>query len=195
MPHTTDLHLHLKDLVNGSSEARENLIEHSCERLRRLSSQMLKRFPYVQRWLETDDVLQASLLRLHRALAAVHPTTPPEFYGLAATQIRRELLDLAKRFNGPHGVGANHHSDSGPMVNGQRSLNAEPGDLEAWARFHEAVDSLPDEQRKVVELLWYEGFSQPEAAVLLEVSLATVKRRWASARLILCETLEEWIMD
>ncbi len=195
MPHTTDLHLHLKDLVNGSSEARENLIEHSCERLRRLSSQMLKRFPSVQRWLETDDVLQASLLRLHRALAAVHPMTPPEFYGLAATQIRRELLDLAKRFNGPHGVGANHHSDSGPMVNGQRSLNAEPGDLESWARFHEAVDSLPDEQRKVVELLWYEGFSQPEAAVLLDVSLATVKRRWASARLILCETLEEWVMD
>jgi RNA polymerase sigma-70 factor (ECF subfamily) len=143
----------------------------------------------------TARCAQITLLRLHRALAAVHPMTPAEFNGLAATQIRRELLDLAKRFNGPHGVAANHHSDSGPMINGQRSLNAEPEDIEAWARFHEAVDSLPEDQRKAVELLWYEGLSQPEAAVLLEVSLATVKRRWAAARLTLCESVEEWVMD
>jgi RNA polymerase sigma-70 factor (ECF subfamily) len=50
------------------------------------------------------------------------------------------------------------------------------------------VDSLPDEEREVVQLLWYEGLRQPEAAVVLGISLATLKRRWQVARLRLSTT-------
>lgn len=49
----------------------------------------------------------------------------------------------------------------------------------------EQVDKLPDEEREVFGLLWYEGLTQPEAASVLNVSLKTVKRRWQSARLLL----------
>ncbi len=156
---------------------------------------MLRQFPKVRRWSETDDVLQAALLRLNRALEAVKPTHAGEFYSLAAVQIRRELLDLAKRYQGPHGLGANLQTRFDSKVLEQNPDDGEPDNLEAWSRFHESVDLLPEEQRAVVDLLWYEGFSQPEAAQLLGISLATLKRRWASARIRLCAGLEDWVMD
>ena len=56
--------------------------------------------------------------------------------------------------------------------------------------FHEQVEALPEPEREVVNLLWYEEMPQPEAGDVLGISLATVKRRWQSARLRLSETLD-----
>jgi RNA polymerase sigma-70 factor (ECF subfamily) len=67
--------------------------------------------------------------------------------------------------------------------------------LDAWARFHETVGCLPDDEREVVQLVWYDGMKQPEAAAVLGVSLATLKRRWQSARLRLSELLEDWSVE
>ncbi|MFO0806582.1 MAG: sigma-70 family RNA polymerase sigma factor [Gemmataceae bacterium] len=195
MGHTTDLH-NLLDLVRrGDADARNRVIEHACERVRKLARRMLRGYPQVRRWSETDDVLQNALLRLHRSLAEVRPESARQFYGLAATQIRRELLDLARHFGGAEGLGANHHSDGGAAVENQTHDPLEPDTLDAWARFHERVDALPDEEREVVQLIWYEGMKQPEAAALLAVSLATLKRRWQSARLRLSELLEDWTLE
>jgi len=195
MSHTTELNDKLERLRNGSQEAREQLIEHACERLRILTQRMLKKFPGVQRWSQTDDVLQAALLRLHRALATVQPNSAAEFYGLAATQVRRELLDLARHFSGPEGIGANHKTDTGSIVGGKGEQDAEPSNVEGWSRFHNAVEALPNEQRQVVDLVWYEGLSQPEAAEVISISLATLKRRWAAAKMTLCEVLEDWAVE
>jgi len=43
---------------DGDDEAREELIQLSYERLKRLARKMLKQFPSVRRWEETDDVFQ-----------------------------------------------------------------------------------------------------------------------------------------
>jgi predicted DNA-binding protein (UPF0251 family) len=42
----------------------------------------------------------------------------------------------------------------------------------------------------VVHLLFYQELTQVEAAELLAVDPSTVKRRWRSARLKLCDALE-----
>ncbi len=68
--------------------------------------------------------------------------------------------------------------------------DTEPENIEAWAKFHEVVEALPEPEREVVNLLWYEEMSQPEAAEVLGISLATVKRRWQSARIRLSESLD-----
>ena len=191
--HTTKLQEHLIDFKSGDLEAREKIIEHTCERLRLRTRQMLRSFPNVSRWSQTDDVLQNAMIRLHRSLAEVKPDSPRMFYGLAATQIRRELIDLARHFSGAHGVGKNHDTNDGEAV--KRSTDAnEPESLERWSKFHEAVEQLSQEQKEVVGVIWYEGISQSKAAKLLGVSLATVKRRWQAARLQLSERLEShWI--
>ena len=192
--HTTRLHYWLADFNSGDTDAREAIIEHTCERLRIRTRQMLCGYPTVKRWSETDDVLQNAMVRLHRSLAQVKPESPRQFYGLAATQIRRELIDLARHFAGAEGIGANHHTDDGEGISQSTDTGHEPETTERWTEFHEAVEQLPNEQRAAVDLLWYEGISQPEAARVLEVSLATLKRRWQAARLQLSEQLKShWI--
>ena len=191
MTHTTELNARLLKHQEGVDDAREQLLEHVCDRLRILTSKMLGTFPGVRRWSETDDVLQSALLRLHRSLGSVQPSSSKEFYGLAALQIRRELLDLAKHYYGPQGIGRNHHSDTGSIINGNPNT-AQPQNLEDWSRFHEAVNALPEKQKQVVDLLWYEGLTQDSAADLLCVSLATIKRRWAEARVSLCNSIEDF---
>ena len=182
--HTTQLQNWLN--VLDRDDVRAEIIEHTCDRLRGLARRMLRGFPGVHRWSETDDVLQNSLIRLHRSLASVKPQSARQFYGLAVTQIRRELLDLARSQFGPEGIGRNHHTDDGAAV---RSATEEPQSIEDWTAFHEEVERLPGEEREVFDLLWYEGLHQADAAKVLGMSLATLKRRWQSARLRLGRTL------
>jgi RNA polymerase sigma-70 factor (ECF subfamily) len=130
------------------------------------------------------------MMRLHRSLAQVHPESTRLFFGLAATQIRRELIDLARHHYGPEGNGSNHHTDGGEAVERFLDCRGEPKSLIEWTNFHTHVECLPDEDRDVFDLLWYEGLTQPEAAEVLGISLATLKRRWQSARLLIYEALQ-----
>lgn len=186
--HTTQLQNLIDLAIKGDDFAWGATLNHACERLRALASRMMRTNHRVRRWAETDDVLQNSLIRLHRSLSEVRPETSRQFYGLATTQIRRELIDLARKHFGAEGVGANHHTDGGVTAENHRT-DAEPESIEAWAMFHEHVEKLPDPEREIVNLLWYEEMTQPEAGDVLGISLATVKRRWQAARLRLSEVL------
>src|SRR5262245_53534588 len=96
--------------VAGDEAAVDALLRHCGDRLATLARRMLGDFPRVRRWVETDDVLQNALLRLLAALRGVQPQTPRAFFALASLQIRHELLDLARHYYGPEGIGANHDS-------------------------------------------------------------------------------------
>src|SRR5206468_4049326 len=138
------------------------------ERLRQLAHRMLQTYPRVHRWEETDDVLQNALLRLYRTMKDVPPQSVADFLRLAALNIRRELLDLAKHYYGPQGHGAHHVTlgpdrEGPPEAPGHSSLD--PGRLDVWGEFHEQVERLPDVERAVFDLLWYQGLSQAEAVL------------------------------
>ena len=98
--------------VTGDEAAVDALPRHCRDRLTILTRRMLGDFQRVRRWVETDDVLQNALVRLLAALRSVQPQTPREFFALASLQIRRELIDLARHFYGPEGLGANHDSQA-----------------------------------------------------------------------------------
>ena len=57
-----------------------------------------------------------------------------------------------------------------------------PEDLLEWTTFHEAIESLPEDQREAFELVWYGGHTVRESAPLLGVSVRTVVRRLNAAR-------------
>lgn len=191
---TVLLQLCLDRMRAGDRQAREELLRHTCGRLERLTRKLLRGYPGVRRWAQTDDVLQSALIRLLRALESVQPESLRAFFGLAAVQIRRELLDLTRHYYGPQGMGANHAS-AGNRASGQAPLHDpadgshDPGDLAEWCEFHERVGQLPDEEREVVDLLYYQGLSQVEASKLLDISIRTVQRRWQSAMLRLHDLL------
>lgn len=185
-------------LRDGDATAREELIGLACERMERLTRKMLRDYPRVHRWEETGDVLQNASMRLYRSLEHVTPQTVVDFFKLASLNIRRELLDLVKHYYGPRGLGANHltvgrhdTSESGPPGHLEKAdTSGEPGRLALWGEFHEQVEKLPEDEREVVDLLWYQGLTQEEAAGILKVSDRTVKRRWQAARLKLHDALQ-----
>lgn len=191
----------LAEMRAGNDHARGELLRCACDRLTHLTRKMLRNFGRVRRWEQTDDVVQSSLLRLYRTLADIQPTNAVEFYRLAALNIRRELLDLAKHYYGPRGLGTNYASTDSPTNDSQAepvespAPNDDPGQLAGWAAFHTAAEQLPAEEKEVFDLLWYQELSQAEAAELLNVSDRTIKRRWASARLLLHKSLGQNLPD
>src|SRR5262245_1174654 len=185
-PETVQLQGCLDRMRAGEAAARDELFRRAGGRLERLTRKMLKGFPGVHRWAQTDDVLQNALIRLLRALRDVQPATVREFFALSTEQIRRELIDLARHFYGPHGVGANHMSNAEANGTGSPAYESsnrsnEPSLLSAWGEFHEQVGRLPADEREVVDMLFYQELSQTEAAEFLGVTVRTVQRRWQSA--------------
>jgi RNA polymerase sigma factor (sigma-70 family) len=192
---TTQLQGWIVRMKAGDAGARDELLRHACERLRRLARKMLQDFARVKRFEDTDDVLQNALLRLLRALETVTVASVEEFFRLAAAQIRRELIDLSRHYYGPQGAGIKHATQEkganpeGALPYEKASTTHEPSRLAAWSEFHEQIEALPEEEREVFDLLWYQGLTRAEAAAVLNVSEPTVKRRWLAARLRLQENL------
>src|SRR5687767_11441693 len=93
--HTSQLQGLLARLRAGDQDARNELVRATQTRLESLARRMLRKFPGVIRWAETDDVFQGAVVRLLRALEKVDVANTRGFMSLAATQIRRELIDLA----------------------------------------------------------------------------------------------------
>jgi RNA polymerase sigma-70 factor (ECF subfamily) len=181
----------LDRLREHDGNARDELINEACERLRQLTRRMLGDFSRLRRWEQTDDVLQNAVIRLHRSLAEVHPDSPRGFFRLAATQIRRELIDLCRHYFGPEGAGAHHltdgaGSDDGGFVRHDPSDDTnEPTSVLEWTEFHDQVAKLGGPEREVFTLKWYQGLKTAEIAAVVGVSERTVKRRWRSACLFL----------
>ncbi|MBO0700975.1 MAG: sigma-70 family RNA polymerase sigma factor [Zavarzinella sp.] len=178
----------LQDLVDrirsGDRLAADVLINRSAERLEALARKMLRDFPAVRRWEETGDVLQNALQRLLNTLRQVRPDSVSGFFQLAARAVRQELIDLARRYTGPLSPAAHHESLpdlSGASPLSQLAAPAEVRNLERWAAFHEAVGRLPDADRELIELGFYQGLSKEEIARLIGVDERTVRRRWNRA--------------
>lgn len=181
------LELHLA----GDEAARNALIEVSMRRLRLLARQILTDIPSVREFEETDDLLQNALLRLWKCLAETKPATPIDYYRLAACLIRRELIDLSRR-HASHPANATRRagdSSRGELVVAHNQAAFSPPDdtfdpqrLIQWTEFHEYVEKLPDGERSLFDLIWYQGLSLPEASGLLNIPERTLRRQWNAAR-------------
>ena len=190
---TTQLQALLNLASEGNEEAYGELLHAASKRLLKLTRKMIGGYPGVQRWEATDDVFQTAALRLYRSLSDVQPKSVRDFFGLATTQIRRTLIDLARHHYGPEGHAAKHHTDGDGraaddgVLRQQASDALSPEALDEWVQFHESVEGLPAREREVFQLLWYAGIQQGEAATLLGISIATLQRRWYRAQRYLFE--------
>ena len=182
---TTVLIQLLERMQAGDRAACDELVRVFQTRLEHLARKMLLKYPRIGRWVEVEDVLQGSLIRLLRALESVQPTSTRAFFGLAAEQMRRELLDLGRHYYGPQGVGANHASvGDNPGKNGREFEppdRRDDDDLELWFQFHREVELLPAREREVVGLIYYHGWTQAQVAELFQVNVRTVRRWWEEA--------------
>jgi RNA polymerase sigma-70 factor (ECF subfamily) len=188
----------LERLAAGDRAARDELIHCACDRLLRITRKILRDYPDVRRWEQTDDLFQSAVLRLYQSLDKVPVQDARHFFRLAAVQIRRELIDLYRHYYGPQGAGTHHasrprsseaDSPAPPRLEAAEQTR-DPSRLAEWSDFHALVDTLPEEEREVFDLMWYHGLSTEEVAPLLQVDPRTIRRRWRSARLHLHERLQ-----
>ena len=190
---TSQLQQLLERVRNGDGASRTALLELAYERLRLLARKMFHQdFPRLGNLHETDSILHEAVLRLFRALQEVQPPTVHEFLIFSAAQIRRVLLDMARyqaRRGGPTGAPSTGSGSAAAAPQDLADASWDPPDLAQWSEFHEKVRGLPDEEREVVDLYWYQGLTQAETARILGVHEKVVSRRWLRARL----KLSEWL--
>jgi RNA polymerase sigma factor (TIGR02999 family) len=160
----------------GSEEARDRVFEATYRELRAVAAAYLRRE-------RSHGSLQVTAL-VHETFLRLVGTQAPwadrrHFYGVAAKAMRRILVDHARRRAArkrvPHNLTVS--------LEGAGNL----ADREGWAalKLDEALADLERvdaRQARVVELRYFGGLSVDEAADALELSPATVKREWATAR-------------
>jgi RNA polymerase sigma factor (sigma-70 family) len=104
------------------------------------------------------------------------------------------LLDLARHFYGPHGLGVHHDSvEAGSDARRPAIETPDQGDddLERWCQFHEEVTRLPAREREIVGLIYYHGWTQAQVADLFRVNVRTVRRWWEAALVKLHRELKD----
>jgi RNA polymerase sigma factor (sigma-70 family) len=178
--------------VTGDTPAEpviRSLIERSLNRLHLLCSTLLQRsYPRLTRPplnLQPDEMLSAVVDRLLKALREIRPGTVRQFFALANRHMRWELNDLARRLDKETpALGLPEAGIASPETSGSQ---LSPNTL----RILEAIESLPDEDREVFDLVRIQGLSQVEAAEMLDVSPKTVQRRLNHCLLLLTEKLSD----
>ena len=101
------------------------------------------------------------------------------FFGTAAQIMRRVLVDVARRrAREKRGRGLVHVS----LSEADQQPAAQRTDLMALDEAMKALEAIDVRKSRVVELRYFGGLSLEEAALVLNVSVATVLRDWSFAR-------------
>jgi RNA polymerase sigma-70 factor (ECF subfamily) len=136
--------------------------------------------------LQTTALVNEAYLRL-ADLDRMQWRDRAHFFAMAATMMRRILVDYARE------RGREKRGGDVAMVslNGIDVADDRPLDIEALDQSLERLAALDKQQSQIVELRFFGGLTVEETAAALEISPATVKRDWASAKAWLYLELEE----
>jgi RNA polymerase sigma factor (TIGR02999 family) len=167
----------LADWSNGDRQALEKLTPLVYDELRRLAGRYLRQE-------RGGHTLQSTAL-VHEAYMKlvgqnnVRWQNRAHFFGIAAQMIRRILVDYARaRKADKRGSGAEKLSlDEAIALPGGQDL-----DLVALDDALEGLAKIDARQSRLVELRFFAGLTIEETAEVMQMSLATAKRDWVSAK-------------
>jgi RNA polymerase sigma-70 factor (ECF subfamily) len=193
---TTDLQLLIDRLRRGDDAARRELLRRAHDRLLKIAATVfLQDFPALHGRHELESVVSEVWMRLTAALEKTQPETVEGFFGLVFVKVRQVLLDMAQRQRradarrgGPPAAGGD--SDAATDLD-PSDTTYEPGRLAVLTEFHEQIEKLPEDQRRVFEMHYYGDFSQVEIAQILGLHRKQVSRLWLSATGRLARWLED----
>jgi RNA polymerase sigma factor (TIGR02999 family) len=148
--------------------------------LRRLAAGYMRR-ERVGKTLQPTAVVNEAFIRL-LPQRGVSWENRAHFFGIAAKMMRRVLVDHARRKKAIK-------RDAGPGEPASISSVPSPGreadqvDLLALEVALSQLAKLDQRQAEIVEMKYFAGLKVEEIAEVLEISEATVKREWATARM------------
>lgn len=188
----------LHNWSQGDAAALDQLLPLVYDELRHLARRHL-RHERENHTLEGTGLVHEAFIRLSQQVP-LRWESRAHFYGWASALMRHILIDHARsRQAAKRGAGAVVQSLDAlqDATGGQGGLQiAEPDreaalvDLIALDHALQRLEQLDVQQSRVVELRFFGGLSVIETAEALQVSQATVKREWATARAWLLRELD-----
>lgn len=167
----------LADWGYGDPAAREALIPLVYDELRRIARRHL-------RGERPDHTLQSAALVHEAYFRLLELEAPPwqnraHFFGVAAQMMRHILVDYARnRRAAKRGGGAPRLT-----LDTKIALLRKPEvDLVVLDDALNKLAALDPQQCRIIEMRFFGGLSIEETASVLDISPATVKREWATAR-------------
>jgi RNA polymerase sigma factor (TIGR02999 family) len=172
----------LRRWSDGEVVAREQLIPLVYSELRRIAKRCLAAQP--QNTLQSTALVHEAYLRL--VGSSIRWEDRIHFFAVAAQLMRRILVDHSrmKRAQKRGGDSVTLIFDENLAVSAEREL-----DLVALDDALNTLAAIDERQARLVELRFFAGLSIEETAHALEISSATVKREWATARLWLLQQI------
>ena len=176
-PSTHEVTQLLIDWRNGDRAALDKLMPLIHEELRRLAHHYMSR-ERSGHTLQTTALVNEAYLRLVNR-KDVHWQNRAHFFAIAAQSMRNILVDHARGLAyAKRGGGARKTSlDEAMVVTQERA--AEVVALDDALKELAAIDP---QQSRIVELRFFGGLTVEEAAEVLSVSPATIKREWSTAK-------------
>jgi RNA polymerase sigma factor (TIGR02999 family) len=173
----TDL---LQAWASGDSAALDKLVPVVYEELREQARRYLRR-ERPGHTLQTTDLVHETYMRLVGQRQA-NWQNRAQFFGVAAQIMRRVLIDHARSKHAAKrgGVAIQITLDDATETE-ERDVDLDV-DLFELDEALTRLTALDPQQAKVVELRYFTGLGIEEAAQVLGISPATVKREWAMAR-------------
>jgi RNA polymerase sigma factor (TIGR02999 family) len=161
----------------GDPQAANQLMEFVYRDLHRIAAREMRR-EHGEHTLQTTAVVHEAYLRIFRS-QPVEWKDRAHFYAVAAQQLRRVLLEHARRAHTEKRGGgiakfSLSETDVSAIVVDERILALD----EALLR----LEDLDPRAAKVIELRFFGGLTEADAAEVLGVSVATLKRDWDFAK-------------
>jgi RNA polymerase sigma-70 factor (ECF subfamily) len=185
-PSRPDVTALLQRWVQGDARAADDLLPLVYAELRRQARAFLRR-ERAGHTLEPTALVHEAYLRLVRQ-HDVGWAGRSHFHAIAAQAMRRVLIDHGRQ---------RHAAKRGGLAHERVTLSglAAPSDdrevdADLLHRALEQLEALDARQARIVELRFLTGLSVEETAAALDISVATVKRDWATARLWLLRELQ-----
>ena len=166
------------------------LLDRSVRRLQILCANLLyrkyRRLTLPPLNLQPDEMLDAVVERLLKAMRSVRPPTVRQFFTLVNQHMRWELNDVARRLDEqPSAVEVCEDLVPAPPASSDSQLTPD------GQRILKAIDELPEDEREVFGLVHIQGLMQVEVAEVLGVSVRTVQRRLNSSLPLLSKELDD----
>ncbi|MCS1409544.1 MAG: hypothetical protein M2R45_02728 [Verrucomicrobia subdivision 3 bacterium] len=184
---------------DGSTVARDELVDSVYHRLNRLCQGLRRKFPGVVAYEQTGDVMGQVWPKLLKGLTNKEFKDSAHFFSFSATLIRNVLIDLLRKHYGKNGKGSreiaavsDRDTRGGDVA---QSVMLEGCDTNSPDRdvmreeVHGMIQRLPAHHQEIFNLRFYHGLKELECAEALNVDVRTIRRRWRSARLALAAEL------
>lgn len=174
---THDVTQLLIDWSNGDQAALDKLVPVVEQELRRLAHHYMRQ-ERAGHTLQTTALVNEAFVRLVNR-KSIHWQNRAHFFGIAAQLMRTILVDHARSHAcAKRGGAADKLELNEALVVSQQKAS----EVIALDEALKELELLDPQQSRIVELRFFGGLTVEEAAEIMHVSPATIKREWSTAK-------------